>query len=159
MLRTWWMLLKMFLTKANRTRTLHFCVNLKYETQNSISKCGAEPQKGENSKTWVGRISNYGLVPARTGNSSISWSFKNSCCVQECVKTTEDKTQNVFWWWKWKISCRIKWNNILVNLHNIQYRKHPQKFNEWLRVLLILTQGEQYNNTLLNVTPFGAVSL
>jgi len=45
---------------------------------------------------WVGRISTYGVVPARTENLSISRSFKNSCCVQECVKTTEDKTQNVF---------------------------------------------------------------
>jgi hypothetical protein len=49
----------MFLTKANHTRTLQFCVNLKYETQNSISKCGAEPKKGEKSKTWVGRKNQY----------------------------------------------------------------------------------------------------
>jgi hypothetical protein len=88
----------MFLTKANHTRTLHFYVNLKYEMQNSISKCGAEPKTGKNSNTWVGRISTYGVVPARTRNSSISCNFKNSCCVQKCVKTTEDKTQNVFWW-------------------------------------------------------------
>jgi len=81
-------------TEENHIRTLNFCVNLKYETQNS--KCGTEPKKGENSKTRVGRISTYGVVPAKTGNSSISCSFKNSCCMQECVKTTEDKTQNVF---------------------------------------------------------------
>lgn len=90
------MLLKMFLTKENHIRTLNLCVNLKYVTQNSISKCRTQPKKDENSKTCVGRIGTYGVVPARTGNSSISCSFKNSCCMQECVKTMEDKTQNVF---------------------------------------------------------------
>lgn len=90
------MLLKMFLTKANHIRTSHLCENLKYETQNSICRCGVELKKGENSKTWLGRISNYRVVPARTGYSSISCSFKKSYCVQECVKTTEDMTQNVF---------------------------------------------------------------
>lgn len=98
MLWKWGMLLKMFLTKENHIRTSHFCVSLKYETQNSICKCRAEPKKGENSTTWLGRISIYGVVPARTGYSSISCNFKKPCCVQECFKTTEYKNQNMFWW-------------------------------------------------------------
>jgi len=40
---------------------------LKYETPYSVCKSIAEPEKGENSKIWEGKVHTYGIVPAEMG--------------------------------------------------------------------------------------------